>query len=277
MAYAKTIVLTSGTSTTLPTDFNPGNNLVGCLAGGATGGSTNGGDGGAWAANLNVPLLPDYSYGYKVGAIGADSYFFGTSPSLITTAATNAGVTVLTFAGGVPSTIMPGMTVYDATTPGAIISGQQVGLVGTTTVTLTANVDAKVNSGDTIYFNAGQLIVAKGGASGGLAASSIGQIVFSGGVGAPSLGGGAAGPNGAGQGINADGGTVLGPTSSAGGNSGTEFGSGYGCGTGGYGFGGGSYGGGGGSRVGGGSSGAQGLIVIQYNPYQAQAGMLLGL
>lgn len=89
--------------------------------------------------------------------------------------------------------------------------------------------------------------------------------------------GGAAGPSGIGgngsttQGGSANNGTTAGPTTSANGNSGTEFDGSHGCGTGAYGSDktGGLYGGGGTTSSFSGSAsgpGAQGLIVLTYTP-----------
>ncbi len=98
LGYAKTIVLTSGTSETLPVDFNPGNNVVACLGAGAASfgssyGSTNnyGGGGAAYAAKFNVPLLPNSicRYSLTTGSAGGkdqfrgiDTAFFGTIAGL---------------------------------------------------------------------------------------------------------------------------------------------------------------------------------------------------
>ena len=74
----------------------------------------------------------------------------GTAQTTASTATTSA---TLTFGGGVPAFVVPGMTVSDLTTPGAI-STQTVLSVTATTVVLTANVTSTVNSGDVINFAA---------------------------------------------------------------------------------------------------------------------------
>lgn len=118
---------------------------------------------------------------------------------------------------------------------------------------------------------------------GGTAANSVGTTKFSGGNGNAAVtatgGGGAGGPSGAGSngtatnGGNADNGTVLGPTVTADGNSGTEFDGTHGCGTGALtltatvGNTGGLYGGGGSCGNGTTSAsgaGANGLLIITY-------------
>ena len=74
--------------------------------------------------------------------------------NVATTSSTNTSSSVLTFgAGNVPDWMADGLTVSDSTNPGAIRSGQTVLDFDTATVTLTANVDATVNSGDTIVFS----------------------------------------------------------------------------------------------------------------------------
>jgi hypothetical protein len=70
-----------------------------------------------------------------------------------TNGSTTTSSAVLHFAS-VPAWITVGMTVYNATTPGAIVSGQTVLSIGASTVTLTGNVDALVNNADTIVFSA---------------------------------------------------------------------------------------------------------------------------
>ncbi len=308
LGYAKTIVLTSGTSETLPVDFNPGNNVVACLGAGAAsfgstyGGNNYGGGGAAYAAKFNVPLLPNSicRYSLTTGSTGGkdqfrgiDTAFFGTIAGLSLSSNVSAGGTVLTF-GSLPSWIVEGMAVYDATTPLGILNAQYVASIAGNSVTLSAAVSNALTAGDQIYFDyftAGELVVAKGGnpnyAQGGLsgglggqALSCIGAQAYSGGNATTVNGGGAAGPNGAGNLQAADGGTVTGADAS-----GTEFDSSHGCGSGGGDVAGavtgGLYGGGGSAAIAGGAGaiydGAQGLVVIAYNPAAPQAGMLLGM
>ena len=307
LGYGKVLFQTSGTSGTLPEDFNPNSNIVALLAGGAAS-AVNvssspacwGGGGSAYAWKLNIELNPLATYTYAIGAGGAssgaagtDSVFSGSLTPLIASAAVK-GATILSFAS-VPSYIVQGMVAYDVTTPGAIISGQQVLSTTATTVTLSAGIDAAISSGDSLYFDfptQGQLVTAKAGIcrlhgqpSGGQASSCIGTGAYSGGEatqanGGTAKGGGAAGPNGPGNGQNADGNTISPPTAS-----GTEFDSSHGCGVGGplsgiYGSGG-LYGAGGSSFASSSTGvlgyGTKGLLIIAYNPATPQAAMLLGL
>jgi hypothetical protein len=75
---------------------------------------------------------------------------------LVTTASTLTSSAVLTFgAGNVPSWMAVGLFAFDSTTTGAIASSQRVQSINAAagTVTLSANVNATVNSGDTIVFS----------------------------------------------------------------------------------------------------------------------------
>lgn len=73
--------------------------------------------------------------------------------SAATNASTSTSSAVLHFVT-VPAWIVTGMTVYNATSPGAIVSGQTVQSIGVGTVTLSGNVDATVSNGDSIVFSA---------------------------------------------------------------------------------------------------------------------------
>jgi hypothetical protein len=108
-------------------------------------------------------LLGAYSRAYDVAGMticaGWASYLqaLGTlSPAsnggnIATTSSTATPSKVLTFSN-VPDWMAVGLNVSDSSTPGAITSGQTVSDFDATTVTLTAKVDATVNSGDTIVF-----------------------------------------------------------------------------------------------------------------------------
>jgi hypothetical protein len=74
--------------------------------------------------------------------------------NIVTTAPTAANSAVLTFgAGNIPAWMANGLNVYDSSTPGAITGGQTVLSFDNKTVTLTANVNAAVNTGNTIVFS----------------------------------------------------------------------------------------------------------------------------
>jgi hypothetical protein len=75
---------------------------------------------------------------------------------LVTTASTLTSSAVLTFGvGNIPAWMAIGLFAFDATTTGAIASSQRVQSINAAagTVTLSANVNATVNSGDTIVFS----------------------------------------------------------------------------------------------------------------------------
>jgi hypothetical protein len=72
----------------------------------------------------------------------------------VTTAATVQSNTTLTFGGGVPAGVVPGMMIYDATTPAALTAATTT-VVSTTPTTVTMSAGATsttVGSGDTIRF-----------------------------------------------------------------------------------------------------------------------------
>jgi hypothetical protein len=160
------IFLTSGTSWTVPADWNNSDNSIEVIGGGAGayplhtyaqngGTSSAGGGGGAYAKRSNVTLTPGASITYQVGAGGVG----GTTP-------TAGGDTVFNSA----NTSCTGVTAPAVCAKGGAIE------TGLTT-----------------------------GGAGGAAASSVGDTTYSGGKGGSHSGdwqggggGGAAGPNGAG-------------------------------------------------------------------------------
>lgn len=77
----------------------------------------------------------------------------GSGPPIATTSSTATSSAVLNFSGGVPAYVQVGMKAYDLTTPAAITGGQTVLSKTGTSVTLTANVNATVNSSDQITFS----------------------------------------------------------------------------------------------------------------------------
>lgn len=66
------IILTSGTSWTVPADWNSADNKVECIGAGFRGGSTGGG-GGAYAKKSNVSFAAGSSIGYQIGAASIDT------------------------------------------------------------------------------------------------------------------------------------------------------------------------------------------------------------
>lgn len=179
-----TIILTSGSSWTVPSDWNSADNSIEVIGGGAAGGSgypnSFGGGGGAYAKVTNISLTPGAAVGYHVGAGGSsegnggDTYFC-------------TGATGCSSIGGA-----------------AVVVGAKGGVAGKPGTIL-----------DTEPISAGAGTPGVGGA----ASASIGSVKYSGGSGATangecgSGGGGAAGPNGNG----ANGGTCVAGTSGPGG------------------------------------------------------------
>lgn len=239
-AFATTVYLTSGTTWTVPADWNSANNSIEVIGGGGGGGfgggviMVSGGGGGAYSKVTNVSLAPGTNVGIRVGAGGAgalDSEGGGGGDTFFCDRLTDC------FAIGAPNSI-------------GIIVG------------------ARGGGGGSIL----------GDALGGDASSGIGTIRYSGGNGPYSLlnGAGAAGPGG--NGVNGSpsaggaGGAGAGGAGGAAGSpgaAGTEWDGTHGSGGGGgANKAAGAYGGGGGgafSQTSGGAAGAQGLIVIIYS------------
>jgi hypothetical protein len=247
-----TVFLTSGNSLNrdgaLPA-WNPFSNYVDCIGGGGGGAdiassynSGGGGGGGGFVRYNNMGWLPD-TISYAVGGGGGARGAGGTTHFNNGAAATTGGQ------GGQPY--------------GSGGGGGGGGYAGSTGYT-----GGQGGSG-----GAGGQYGARGGGGGGGAASAGGN----GGGGQPGGSGGGTGLGGSGGGTAyGTGGGGTGPPTGAGGNGGEYGGAGAGGGGGGgyigYGGGnGGSYGGGGGggsavATYQGGGAGAQGLIIIVYNP-----------
>jgi hypothetical protein len=253
----KTVVLRSGSSWTVPADWNSGSNTIQAIGGGGGGGSSNGlgdggGGGGAYSKSVNVALTPSASVTIAIGAGSTDG---------------NGGVAGDTY-------------LCNATSNCASISGSavQVGAKGGHT--------AFQNNGGAGGAASGGVAIGTGAikTSGGAGGSQV-NTTQAGGAG----GGGAGGPNGNGVGGTSTGGPAsmpggagdngsggAGGSASAGsGSAGTEIGGGVGSGggggggnPGGGGGAGGVYGGGGGGagKVNFGGPGAAGVIVITYMP-----------
>lgn len=77
----KVAVITTGTSWTVPADWNNGSNTIECWGAGASGSTSgSGGGGGAWAKTDNVALTPGASVPYWVGGgSGALDTWFGAA------------------------------------------------------------------------------------------------------------------------------------------------------------------------------------------------------
>lgn len=80
----KVILLTSGTSWTVPNDWNNSNNTIECVGGGISGqagsSSSYGGGGGSYAANTNVSLTIGAAITYAIGSgSGGDTCFGGST------------------------------------------------------------------------------------------------------------------------------------------------------------------------------------------------------
>jgi hypothetical protein len=240
-----TFTLTSGSSWSVPSDFNSNSNSVSVLGGGGGGGSQGtvngggGGGGGAFTKVFNVTLTPSSSVNYALGTAGSasnaggDSYFCNATSNC----ASIAGTAVVAGAKG--------------GSPGSTSTGGAGGLAsGAVAVPATGAVTYNGGSGS-------NNVTTKGGG-----------------------GGGAAGINGAGgdattqvgaQGDNGTGGS--GGSANSSGSAGTEWdgtlgsgGGGSGGNSGSTGKAGGNYGagGGGGGKNKNGGAGKAGLIMIQY-------------
>ncbi|MGJ5135615.1 RHS repeat-associated core domain-containing protein [Bradyrhizobium oligotrophicum] len=228
-ADAAQVFLTSGSTWTVPSDWNGANNTIEVIGGGGGGAGSNasgegagGGGGGGYSKLSNLPLQPGATVTYQIGLGGAAG-----------------AATAMGSAGG--------DTYFNGS--GAICSSQSVCAKG--------GAPGGISSG----------LNAAGGGLGGAAGSGIGAVRYSGGAGGGSGassnggggGGGAAGPNGNGG----AGGTAGGNGSGAGGGGNGGGSNGIGSGAGGNnaaGFGGGSAGmagtpGGVGSNGGGGGAG----------------------
>lgn len=291
-AYAEQqVFLTSGTSWTVPSDWNSNNNsieVIGGGGGGATAGGTTsgygGGGGGAYSKESNITLTPGASVTYAVGSGGSagsnggDTYFCNSSSNcasiggsaVVVGAKGGSGTTNTTGGTGGSAASGVGTTKYsggNGGNGGAWGGGGGGGAAGPSGAGAGGG-----SSGGSVQGAAGG-----GGASGGTAGSGpSGGTGGAGGNGPLGSGGGSAnsdGSNGGGGG----GGSVN--TVGGDGGAGTDWDATHGAGGGAGGTGdnagsvtaasGGLYGGGGGGAAADGSGsvggpGAQGLIVITY-------------
>ncbi|MBI4068349.1 fibronectin type III domain-containing protein [Candidatus Kaiserbacteria bacterium] len=237
------IFLTSGTTWTVPVDWNSANNTIEVIGGGGSGATDTagnglgGGGGGAYSKSVNVSLTAGASITYAVGDIAGDTYFCNSTSNCASTMDTAV------VAGAKGGTTAPQNGTGGS--GGAAASG------------VASGIGSIKNSGGTSANGAG--LCNKGGGGGG-AGGSTGN----GNNGSSSTGGsGDAGAGGAGGG-----------TATAG-SPGTEWDASHGSGGGGggntgcagAGATGGLYGaGGGGASLGTGGAGRPGIIVITYTP-----------
>lgn len=243
-AGTTTTFLTSGTSWTVPSDWNSSNNTIEVIGGGGDGviGSGNngggGGGGGAYSKSVNVSLTAGASVTYAVGGIAGDTYFCNSTSNC----ASIAGTAVVAGAKG-----------------GATASAGTGGAGGAAASGVASGTGSIKNSGGTGANGVGTFCNAGGG--GGGAAGSTGN--GNGGSGT-SGGSGDAGAGGAGG---------AGGNPPSAGSPGTEWDASHGSGGGGgghvLGCGGGANGGlygagGGGGSIGTPGSGQQGIIVVAY-------------
>jgi hypothetical protein len=97
-----------------------------------------------------IPLCPGWST--YLDALGNMSPSGNNSGTMVTTASTPTSSAILTFSN-VANWIANDLNVSDSSNPSAINGSQTVSDFTTTTVTLTANVNATVNAGDIIAFS----------------------------------------------------------------------------------------------------------------------------
>lgn len=113
---------------------------------------------------VNAPYLATNGYLPQIPTgVQDNTWTFANDTSaggaaIATSAQTLNTSAILTFAS-VPAWVAVGMKAYDLTTTGAITGGQTVSSVTSTTVTLSGNVNATVNSGDQIAFSNNAMVV----------------------------------------------------------------------------------------------------------------------
>ena len=123
---ATKIFLTSGTSWTVPGDWNPGSNTIECIGGGAGGKSNGGGGGGggAYSKVSNLSLTGSVTYqigdGGGVNVAGSDTWFNGASLAASSVGAKGGSLGIAT-AGGVGglASAGTGTTKYNGGTGGS--------------------------------------------------------------------------------------------------------------------------------------------------------------
>lgn len=306
MSSPKVIILASGTTWVVPTDWNSANNSISCI--GAGGGGTNGsnsadgGGGGAFAQSTNVSLTPGATVDIVIGqggtgagssgTAGGDTVFGGTAlTSCLVGAQGGQGGSGSGSGPGGSAAASVGHLVYDGGTGGGGPYGPSggggaggpngpggAGGAGPQSQAATPGSAGGGGGGGgsagaaaastTVGGAGGNNYAGTGGGSGGTSTSQTG------GAGSAGGGGGGGYPQAAVSGGAGGNGTDLpGGTAGSGGGGG-----GAGWETGAYqGGNGGLYGGGGGSDSYGGTggTGAQGVIVIEYTPAPAEYTIVL--
>ena len=109
----------------------------------------------AYVLTATIPArIDNYALTTQTGNVITVEFSPGGAQSLATNNSTATSSAVLHVAS-VPSWVTVGTYAFDATNPASIVSGQTVHALGTGTITLTADVDATVSSGDEILFSNG--------------------------------------------------------------------------------------------------------------------------
>jgi hypothetical protein len=119
-------IITSGTSFTVPSDWNSANNTIHCIgAAGITGTTTQGGAGGGYAASSNISLTPGASASCQVGVAGGTTTATGTANTWVVSNTTlRAGGGFGGAAGGATgNTVSVGTTLFTGGTTAASNSG----------------------------------------------------------------------------------------------------------------------------------------------------------
>lgn len=262
-----TTFLTSGTSWTVPSDWNSNNNTIEVIAGGGGGGgatslatrASSGGGGGAYSRAINVSLTPGGTVTYAVGsggAAGANSSDGGTGGDSYFCNSTSNCASILGSAVVVGAKGGTGAGPHTGGTPG--VGGAAASGVG----------NVRYSGGDGVI---GVVDVSSAGGAGAAGPNGDGED-------SPTVGTGTAGGRGGRGGAGYGG---LGGGDDTSGTTGNEWGFGYGSGGGGgsrnteaTGIAGALYGGGGGGYYstgnnGAGGAGAAGIVVITYYPSTA--------
>ena len=256
-----TVVLTSGTSWTVPADFTAVNNIY-CIGGGGGSTSTSGAGGGAFATIANVALTPGAAIPITIGVGGAGAVAggdtrFNTSQVVAKGGGAPPGGTP-GGAGGAAAACIPTAGAFSGgnggnRTNGWAAGGGAGGINGP---------GAQGGGSSTVNGSAGGGAGSGGSpGTGGTVAGGNGGAGFDGTPGGVGNGGGTGGNGSHGSGGGANGG---GGTGGSGGNGIEWVTAGSGGGAGALGSSGGLYGGGGGSSSGTVRPGGQGVIVVVY-------------